>query len=80
MMPSRLTSPTVGLIPTTPLALAGLRIEPDVSVPTASAARFALTTMPDPELDPPVCQHRPAIASGQHRGSYGLNPYSPRLL
>ena len=54
MMPSRLINPTVGLMPTAMLALAGLRIDPDVSVPTATATRFAATAMPDPELDPPV--------------------------
>jgi len=54
-MPSRLTSPRVGLMPTTPLALAGLKIDPEVSVPTATVTRFALTPMPGPELEPPVC-------------------------
>ena len=32
-MPARLTSPSVGLTPTIPQALAGLTIEPSVSVP-----------------------------------------------
>src|ERR1035441_8877136 len=42
-MPRRLTRPLVGLMPTTPQALAGERIEPSVSVPTASGARPAAT-------------------------------------
>ena len=33
MIPSRLIRPTVGLMPTSPFAVPGLRIEPDVSVP-----------------------------------------------
>src|SRR5260370_39397963 len=51
--PCRLIRPTVGLIPTTELALAGLRMEPDVSVPTVAAARFDEATTPGPELEPP---------------------------
>src|SRR5438067_12696524 len=52
MMPAWLTTPTAGLIPTTPLALAGLMIEPSVSVPMARAANPAATPAPDPELEP----------------------------
>jgi hypothetical protein len=52
MMPSRLTSPSVGLIPTMPLMLAGHTIDPSVSVPMASIARFAATATPEP-LDEP---------------------------
>src|SRR3954466_1276542 len=52
MIPALLTSPTVGLIPTIPFADDGQTIEPSVSVPTASAHRFADTAPPDPELDP----------------------------
>src|SRR6266850_6871429 len=52
MIPARLTRPTVGLMPTTPHALAGLTIDPSVSVPTATAQRLALTATADPELDP----------------------------
>ena len=51
-MPVRLTSPAVGLTPTTPQALDGETIEPSVSVPTASAASPAETPAADPELDP----------------------------
>ena len=69
MMPSRLTSPTVGLMPTTPLALAGLRIEPEVSVPIARVTRLALTAMPGPELEPPVCNTGRPSPPGSGRGS-----------
>jgi len=52
MIPLRETSPTVGLIPTTPFVTDGQIIELLVSVPTAAAARFAETATPDPELEP----------------------------
>ena len=80
MMPLRLTRPTVGLMPTTPFAVAGLRIDPDVSVPTATATRLAFVEMPEPELDPPgVSTGRPS-PPGSGRGSYGFKPYCPRPL
>src|SRR6478752_9002235 len=46
--PARLVSPTVGLIPTTPFALAGQTIEPFVSVPIATAHRLAAGATPEP--------------------------------
>ena len=52
MMPARLTNPTVGLMPTMPLAEEGQTMEPSVSVPTAIAQRFAETAAPEPELEP----------------------------
>src|SRR5918998_1505045 len=52
MMPARLTSPTVGLIPTIPVAEAGQTIDPSVSVPTATAPRLAETATAEPELEP----------------------------
>src|SRR6185503_12913741 len=52
MMPARLTSPTVGLIPTRPQALDGLITDPSVSVPTPAAAKLPLTAEPVPELEP----------------------------
>lgn len=52
MMPVRLIRPTVGLMPTIELLLAGLRIEPDVSVPTATAVRLAAGATPEPALEP----------------------------
>ncbi len=39
-------------MPTIPQALAGQRIEPSVSVPTASGARPAATPAAEPELEP----------------------------
>ena len=52
MMPERLQSPTVGLMPTMPLLDDGHMMEPPVSVPTVSAHRFAEAAVPEPELDP----------------------------
>src|SRR5687767_5939977 len=52
MIPDRLTSPTVGLMPTTPFAPDGQTIEPSVSVPTATVARSAAAATPEPELEP----------------------------
>src|SRR5215471_20717132 len=50
--PARLTRPTVGLMPTTPLTLAGHTMLPSVSVPTETAVKFADGAAPDPELEP----------------------------
>ena len=58
MTPARLVRPTVGLMPTTALLLDGQRIEPSVSVPSVTAARFAATDMADPLLDPHGCAER----------------------
>ena len=52
MIPDRLQSPTVGLIPTIPLLEEGHMMEPPVSVPTVSAQRLAEAAVPEPELDP----------------------------
>lgn len=52
MIPLRLSRPTVGLMPTIPLALDGQTMEPSVSVPTAAAHKFAETAAPEPELEP----------------------------
>src|SRR5690348_2104104 len=51
-IPFRLSSPSVGLIPTSPFAPDGQTIDPSVSVPTAATARSAAATTPEPELDP----------------------------
>jgi hypothetical protein len=48
----RLTSPTVGLMPASPFAEEGHTIEPSVSVPIPTAARFAEIPAPVPELEP----------------------------
>jgi len=49
MIPARLTSPRVGLMPTRPFVPAGQMIEPSVSVPMPTEARFAATAAPVPE-------------------------------
>src|SRR5690242_17251158 len=75
MTPYRLIRPTVGLIAASMFWFAGVRIEPDVSVPTFPAQKFA--AVPMPELDPPGARiGRPsAVDRGSRRGSYGLKPY-----
>src|SRR5260221_116997 len=50
--PARLVRPTVGLIPTTPFALAGQTTLPSVSVPSDTVAKLAEAAAPDPELEP----------------------------
>src|ERR1700704_5390784 len=50
--PARLTRPAVGLMPTTPLLLAGHTMLPSVSVPIETAVKFAEGAAPEPELDP----------------------------
>src|SRR6516225_8019207 len=50
--PARLVSPTVGLRPTTPLALPGQTMLPSVSVPSETAVKFAETAAPEPALEP----------------------------
>src|SRR5262245_50961785 len=70
MIPARLTSPTVGLIPTMPFVVAGQTIEPSVSVPIATAQRFAATATPDPELEP----------QGFRSSAYGFRVCPPRAL
>ena len=74
-MPWRLTRPSVGLMPTSMFALEGLRIDPEVSVPTPTVARLAPTAIPGPELEPPgVTAGRPSSAPWRvsSRVSYGL--------
>src|SRR6266850_6073914 len=50
--PPRLVSPTVGLMPTTPLTLAGQTMRPSVSEPSPTAVKLADTDAAEPELDP----------------------------
>lgn len=52
MTPALLVRPTVGLIPTTELTLAGHKMDPSVSVPRETATILAATDIPDPLLDP----------------------------
>src|SRR5256885_9387599 len=50
--PARLVTPTVGLMPTTALTLAGHTMLPSVSVPTEIAAKFEPAAAAEPELEP----------------------------
>src|SRR5215210_5062475 len=52
--PLRLTRPYGGLTPTTPQSAAGCRIDPPVSLPSASGANPAATAAALPPLDPPA--------------------------
>src|SRR5437588_8895523 len=66
--PARLVSPTVGLMPTTPLALAGQTILPSVSEPNDTAAKFAEAAAAEPALEPQGLRSIP----------YGLWVWPPR--
>ncbi len=46
--------PRVGFRPTIPQQLAGIRIEPPPSEPSATGASPAATAAPEPPLDPPA--------------------------
>jgi hypothetical protein len=65
--PYRLIRPTVGLMPTSMVRLAGLRIEPDVSVPTLAAHKLA--AVPMPELEPPAAAPAGRRSRGGDRGA-----------
>lgn len=52
MTPLRLVRPSVGRSPTSPATLAGPRIDPVVSVPSAKGAKSAATAAADPLLEP----------------------------
>src|SRR5207253_3122037 len=67
-MPLRLTSPSVGLMPTSELLFDGETIDPSVSVPTAAAQRSAAAAAPDPELEP----------DGLRSSAYGFFVSPPR--
>src|SRR5262245_21671006 len=68
--PLRLTSPSVGLMPTTLLAPDGHTIEPSVSVPIAATARLAAIAEPEPLLEP----------HGLRSSTYGLAVCPPTAL
>src|SRR6478752_4632978 len=70
MIPLRLTSPTVGLMPTRPATDAGQMMLPSVSVPIPAAARLAETAVPVPALEP----------QGLRSRAYGLRVCPPRAL
>ena len=52
MTPARLTSPRVGLTPTSPLTSLGDRIDPEVSDPKAPAAKAIDSPTPEPDDEP----------------------------
>src|SRR5512134_910228 len=52
MIPARLTSPTVGLRPTTPFSDDGQMIDPFVSVPIDAAQKFADVAAAEPDEEP----------------------------
>ena len=58
MAPWRLTRPYVGRKPVIPQNAAGVRIEPDVSEPSAKGTSPAATALPDPLDDPPDQRER----------------------
>ena len=67
MTPLRLTSPKVGMRPTTPQSEAGPRIEPPVSEPSAIGTMPAATAAPEPEEEPPVkCVRFHGLRAGGH--------------
>ena len=70
IIPERLTSPMVGLMPTTLFMAAGQEIEPLVSVHTATTQRFAATATAELELEP----------HGVRSSTYGFLVCPPRLL
>jgi len=57
-MPVRLDSPCVPRRPTRSLCDAGLRIDPQVSLPMPATAKFAATAAPVPPLEPPGLRSR----------------------
>src|SRR2546429_3162821 len=57
--PPRLVRPTVGLMPTTPLALAGQTMLPAVSEPKEMAAKLAEAAAAEPELEPQALRLMP---------------------
>src|SRR5216683_4793790 len=56
--PARLVTPTVGLMPTTLLTLAGQTMLPSVSEPLLTAAKLEATATADPVLEPQPLRSR----------------------
>src|SRR4051795_12642786 len=61
-IPYRLARPSVVFTPTSPFASDGLRIEPDVSVPSVAPENAIDAATPEPALDP----------DGENSGSWAL--------
>src|SRR3954470_12655075 len=70
MIPLRLTRPSDGLTPTVSVAPAGQTIEPSVSVPMVTAARYAAAATAEPLDDPHALRS----------STYGLLVCPPRAL
>src|SRR4051812_25981271 len=70
MIPVRLTSPIVGLIPTIPFADDGHTMEPSVSEPIPATQKLPETAAPVPELEP----------HGFRSSAYGFLVWPPRPL
>src|SRR3569833_238705 len=70
MMPARLMSPSVGLMPTSAALPEGDVTDPSVSVPIATAQQLAAAADPEPELEP----------DGVRSSAYGLRVCPPRPL
>src|SRR5690242_5638762 len=69
------TSPNVCFIPTTALHAAGMRVEPPLSVATASGVIPAATDTAAPPLDPPdVLSERQALRVRPNRGDCVTDP------
>src|SRR5262245_64827639 len=68
--PLRLTRPSVGLMPTSSFCPDGHTIEPSVSVPMVTVARFAAAATAEPLLEP----------QGLRSSTYGLLVCPPRPL
>src|SRR5581483_3553833 len=75
-IPARLTRPYVGFSPAMPQKLAGTRIEPPVSLPSATGTSLAATAAPDPLLDPPGTW--PSAHGFAGVPSAGLTPVGPK--
>ena len=76
-MPARLVRPTVGLIPTTPLALAGQTMLPSVSVPNDTAAKFDETAAAAASIGQ---VHRATWHDGREVAGFNGSGAAPRTL
>ncbi len=90
--PARLVSPTVGLMPTTPLTFAGQTMLPSVSLPRPTAVKLAPTDAPEPELEPhafrsseyglwasPPRPDHPLVEKSERKFAHSLRFVFPRI-
>ncbi len=79
--PVRGIRPAVGLSPATPQQAAGMRTEPIVSVPSASAQKPAATAAAEPEEEPPgVKPGRSGFSQGGNPGACPEAPSAPSSM